>query len=96
MWFPVFWLVIGLTFLLERNNPNEFYTSIAEPVKYAVYIFAVLIGLWSGFTIFKKCDINPTSDRGIFSLKLLSVGILVAAVLIFVSGMFFSSDESVL
>jgi hypothetical protein len=91
IWVPLFWLTVGLVFLLEQGNPAGFYQGVPQPVRYLSYGFAVVVGLWSGYRIFLKCDVNPSSDRGIFGLKLLSFGVLVAAVftLIFGISLFF-------
>lgn len=89
LWFLVFWAIVGLLFLMERNNPVQFYQIVPDPVRYALYIFAAGIGIWSGYRVFEKCDYNPRSDRGIFALKLLAGGIFAVAVFTLVFGIFF-------
>lgn len=88
VWLPVFWLTIGLLFFMEKDNPNQFHQGVSEPIKYVLYAFASAVGLWSGYEIFKKCDYSPSSDRGIFGLRLLSGGVLVAAIFILMFGIF--------
>jgi hypothetical protein len=100
LWFPIFWVFVGLLFLMERNNPVQFYQSVPDPIRYVLYVFASSIGIWSGYRVFEKCDYNPRSDRGIFALKLLSGGIFVLAVftlvfsVFFLSGLFTQSQSS--
>jgi len=89
LWFLIFWVIVGLLFLIEGGNPTRFYQSVPDPVRYALYTFASVIGVWSGYRVFEKCDYNPKSDRGIFALKLLSVGILVVAILTLTFSIFF-------
>lgn len=91
LWFLVFWAIVGLIFLMESSNSTLFYQSVPDPIKYALYIFASGIAIWSGYRVFEKCDYNPRSDRGIFGLKLLSVGILIVAVFTLIFGIFFFS-----
>ena len=91
LWFLVFWAIVGLLFLMESNNPTQFYQRVPDPVRYFLYIFASGIGIWSGYRVFEKCDYNPRSDRGIFALKLLSIGIFIVAILTFIFGIFFLS-----
>jgi hypothetical protein len=81
LWFLVFWAIAGLLFLMERNNPTQFYQSVPDPIRYTLYIFASGIGIWSGYRVFEKCDYNPRSDRGIFALRLLAGGIFFVAIL---------------
>jgi len=87
-WFVIFWTTVGLLFLVERGNPIQFYHSVPDPVRYALYIFASIIAVWSGYRVFEKCDSNPSSDRGLFALKLLSGAILVLAVFTLVFSIF--------
>lgn len=87
-WFVVFWVTVGLLFLVERGDPVQFYNTVPDPVRYALYIFASVIAVWSGYRVFEKCDYNPSSDRGLFALKLLSGGILILAAFIFVFSIF--------
>lgn len=89
LWFIIFWVTVGLLFLIERGNPVQFYHSVPDPLRYALYVFASIIGVWSGYRVFEKCDYNPRSDRGLFALKLLSGGILVVAVFTMVFSIFF-------
>jgi hypothetical protein len=91
LWFVVFWIVVGVIFLMENNNPTQFYQSVPDAIEYVLYAFASVIGIWSGYRVFEKCDYNPRSDRGIFALKLLSVGIFVVAVFTLIFGIFFLS-----
>ncbi len=68
------------------NNPVAFYQSVSELIRYPLYVFAAVIGLCSGYKVFLECDINPTSDRGIFGLRLLSFGVLVTSIFILILG----------
>jgi hypothetical protein len=93
IWLPIFWLTTGLLFFMEKDNPAQFYRGVSEPVKYGLYAFASATGLWSGYGIFKKCDYSPSSDRGIFGLRLLSAGVLIAAIFILMFGIFLMYEE---
>lgn len=86
IWFPVFWLIVVILFFMGRDNSVQFYRSVSEPMKYGLYIFASVIGLWFGYKIFQKCDYSPSSDRGIFGLRLLSVGIFIGAIFVLFVG----------
>lgn len=88
-WFIIFWVTVGLIFLIERGNPVQFYHSVPDPLRYALYVFASVVAVWSGYRVFEKCDYSPRSDRGVFALKLLSGGILVVAVFTMVFSIFF-------
>lgn len=88
-WFIVFWVIVGLLFLLEKDNPVQFYHNVPDPIRYVLYIFASVVAVWSGYTVFEKCDYNPISDRGLFALKLLSGGMLFVAIFIAVFSIFF-------
>lgn len=91
IWLPVFWVSVGAFFILEKGNPVDYYQSVSNPAKYFLYAFASVIGLWSGYEIFKKCDYNPSSDSSIFALKLLSAGVFVAATFILLFGIYLMS-----
>jgi hypothetical protein len=86
IWFLFFWIVVGFLYLAERSNPNAFYQSVPEIARYILYAFAVGVAIWTGYEVFKKCDYRPSSDRGIFGLKLLSFGVMIVAVLMFTFG----------
>lgn len=86
IWFPLFWGSVALVFFLEQGNPIQFYESVTEPARYFLYVFAGAVGLRVGYRIFLKCDVSPSSDRGIFGLKLLSFGVLVAAIFALIFG----------
>jgi hypothetical protein len=88
LWLPFFLIVVVLLSLMERDNPAMFYRSIPESVKYVFYIFASIIGVWSGYRVFDKCDYSPSSERGIFALRLLSGALLLAGIFILVFGIF--------
>ncbi|MCW4047950.1 MAG: hypothetical protein NWE99_10420 [Candidatus Bathyarchaeota archaeon] len=88
-WFISFWIAVGFLFLLEGNSPTSFYNSVPDPVKYVLYIFAAGISGWIGYRIFEKFDANPTSDRGVFGLKILSGLLLMAGVFMLVFGAFY-------
>lgn len=88
-WLISFWIVVGILYLLEGNNPTSFYNSVPDAVKYAFYILATGISGWIGYRIFEKVDSNVTSDRGVFGLKLLSVAFLMIGVFMLVFGTFY-------
>jgi len=88
LWFPVFWILVGLLSLMERGDPAQFYRSFPEPVRYVLYIFASIIGVWSGYRVFDKCDYNPSSDRGLFALRLLSGAVLLVGIFTLVFSIF--------
>jgi len=98
-WFPVFWLIVASVYLSELANPIHFYQSISAPFRYVLYALALIIGVWSGWKVFKKCDYSPSSDRGIFGLKLLSASIFAVAIVTLFCvfalnlGAFFASPE---
>jgi hypothetical protein len=71
---------------MEGNNSAKFYTNTPDAVKYGLFIFASVMGIWSGYRVFDKCDYNPHSDRGLFGLKLLSGGILGLAIFMLMLG----------
>lgn len=87
-WFPVFCLVVIFISYIESGNPVQFYQTISEPVKYLLYVFASMIGLLSGYKVFKKCDVTPSSESGIFGLKLLSLGVMVGAFFLLLFGIY--------
>ena len=89
LWFIAFWITVGLLYLLEGNNPTSFYNSVPEAVKFVFYIFATGISGWIGYRIFERFDTHPTSDRGVFGLKILSGLLLLAGVFMLVFGAFF-------
>jgi hypothetical protein len=72
LWFVAFWVTVGLLYLLEGNNPTSFYNSVPDAIKYVFYIFAAGISGWIGYRIFDKLDTSPTSDRGVFGLRVKS------------------------
>jgi len=73
LWFPVFWI---LTILLYRQP-------IPTLLENLLFLFAIMVGLLTGYRIYQKLDYNPTSDSGIFGLKLLSGGVSIAGFLAF-------------
>jgi len=74
LWFPVFWLI---TFLLQ-DQP------IPIELQNLLFIFASFVGLLTGYRIFQRLDYDPTSDRGIFGLKLLSGGVTIMGFFAFI------------
>jgi cation transport ATPase len=88
LWFPVFLVTVFIVLLMEDSNPTKLYQNTPDLVKYGLFIFATVIGIWSGYRVFDKCDYNPHSDRGLFGMKLLAVGIFVLSFFIFVYGFF--------
>jgi hypothetical protein len=90
LWFLVFWVIVVLISFVESSN-SHLYQSVPDSLKFILYVFASIIGIWSGYRVFEKCDYNPRSDRGIFGLKLLSIGIFIIAFLTFIFGIFFLS-----
>jgi len=84
VWFPIFLLLIVSLSLLESSDPVHFYHKVPSEFRYFLYVFAGFIGLWCGYKIFDKCDYEPSSDRGIFGLRLLSTAVLIASILILV------------
>jgi len=91
LWFPIFWIIVGLLLVIEGGNPTQFYQSVPDVAKYVLYIFASIIAVWSGYRVFDKCDYNPSSDRGLFALKLLSGAVLMIGVVILVFSIFLVS-----
>jgi hypothetical protein len=85
-WFLFFWIVVGFLYLAERSNPNAFYQSVPEIARYILYAFTIGVAIWTGYEVFKKFDYSPSSDKGIFGLKLLSFGVMIVAVLMFTFG----------
>lgn len=79
LWFPPFWIVVILLVYVEADNPVQFYQIVSDPIKYSLFAFAFMIGLLSGYKVFRKCDYNPKSDAGIFGLRLLSGGVFIAS-----------------
>ncbi len=88
-WLPVFWITVGILFLIEGNNPTSFYNNVPDAIKYVFYIFATGLSAWIGYRIFEKVDSSPTSDRGVYGLKLLSGGFLITGVFMLVFGLFY-------
>jgi len=87
-WFPIFLISVFLLSYMESSNPTEFYHNTSDLVRYLLYVFAGVVGLWSGYAIFKKCDYEPRTEKGIFGLKLLSSGILVVSIFTLVFAFF--------
>jgi len=75
IWLLLFIVVVGIIAFAENGNPSQFYQSIPDFVKYALYIFALWVSILMGYRVFEKCDINTYSDRGLFKMRLLSAGI---------------------
>jgi len=88
-WFPMFWIALVFIYLAEGNDPVSFYNSVPEPLKYAIYLFAVGIGVWTGYIIFDKLDIHTTSDRGLFGLKILSGVLFMFGIFLMMFGLFY-------
>ena len=86
IWFPIFLITTGCVYVLESENPVQFYESVSIEIKYFLYAFAGFIGLWCGYEVFKRLDYEPRTERGIFGLKLLSAGVSLASFL----GLFFT------
>jgi hypothetical protein len=82
LWFLVFCAVVVVVAIMERGNTLQFYLNTPDSVKYALYLFASGVGILAGYKVFDRCDYNPRSDRGLFSLKLLSGGIFIASIFI--------------
>lgn len=89
LWFPIFWLLVISILFSESSNPTQFYQNTPGFIKYLLYAFAFAVALFSGYRVFQKLDINPSSDRGIFGLKLLSLGIMIGSFFLFFLGAYY-------
>ncbi|MEM3579909.1 MAG: AN1-type zinc finger domain-containing protein [Candidatus Bathyarchaeia archaeon] len=89
LWFPLFWVIVGVLYLAEGSDPTAFYKGVPDLLKYMLYIFAGGIGGWTGYRIFDKIDVNTTSDRGLFGLKILSGILFVTGVFGLLFGLFY-------
>ncbi|MGB9960245.1 MAG: AN1-type zinc finger domain-containing protein [Candidatus Bathyarchaeales archaeon] len=90
-WFPMFWATLGFIYMVEANDPVPFYNNVPEPLRYAIYLFAVGIGGWTGYKIFDKLDIHTTSDRGLFGLNILSGVLFIFGIFLMVFGLFYQT-----
>lgn len=91
LWFPLFWFLVSMLYLIEGKDPTSFYNSVPDPIKYVLYVFAIGISSWTGYRIFDKLDVNTSSDRGLFGLKILSGVLFVVGVFMLIFGMVYST-----
>lgn len=75
--------------MAEANDPVSFYNSVPEPLRYAIYLLAVGIGIWTAYIIFDKLDVHTTSDRGLFGLKILSGVLFIVGIFLMMFGLFY-------
>ncbi|MEM1515541.1 MAG: hypothetical protein QXL85_08485 [Candidatus Bathyarchaeia archaeon] len=82
IWLPVFCPVYLILSYFEALAPMKFYGQVPLAVRFFLYLFTVFVASLTGYKVFLKLDYEPRTERGIFTLRLLSGGILVASFLL--------------